>query len=159
MEGLQARFAETLQKELDQLIRLEAVLGQEHELLKQRDTDALSTNSQEKQNLIKSVDALGRDRLGLLQGAGIAIDKDSLLTFVNADTTGELPRLWNELEAVLIRCQKQNQVNGILLETGKQTTEQLLGILLGEGDPKETELYDAKGSTSSSFLNGRSIKV
>jgi flagellar biosynthesis/type III secretory pathway chaperone len=159
MEGLQARFAEILQKELDQLIQLEAVLGQEHESLKQRDTDALSKISQEKQNLIKSIEALGRDRLAQLQGGGTAIDKESLLSFVDAESSGELRRLWNELEAVLLRCQKQNQVNGIMLEMGKQHTEQLLGILLGEGDRKETETYDAKGGTSSSFLNGRSIKV
>ncbi len=157
MDKLQARFAQILQSELDQLLLLEAVLGQEHEGLKLRDADAIAKNTKQKQDLISAIEALGRERQGLLQGAGLGNDQEATLAFIDAEP--QLRSKWDELEAVLLRCQKQNQINGMLLEKGKQQTQQILGILLGEGSRKETELYDAKGSTSSSFLNGRSVKV
>jgi flagellar biosynthesis/type III secretory pathway chaperone len=157
MDTFQVRFAEILQNELGQLARLELVLGQEHEALKLRDNEILAKNTKEKQELIVSIEALGRSRLELLQSGGKGKDKESLLAFVNAEP--QLRSQWDELEAVLLRCQKQNQINGVLLEKGKQQTQQLLGILLGDGNRRETELYDAKGSTTPSFLNGRSVKV
>ena len=157
MNALQVRFAEILQDELGQMTRLEVVLGLEYEALQQRDSDALIKNTQEKQQLITAIESRGRERLELLQGAGYGIDKEAVLGFIDAEP--QLRRRWDELEVVLLRCQKQNQVNGILLEKDKQLTKQLMGILLGEGSRKNTELYDAKGSTSSSFLNGRSVKV
>ena len=157
MDALQVRFAEILQDELGQMTRLEVVLGLEYEALQQRDSDALIKNTQEKQQLITVIESRGRERLELLQGAGYGIDKEAVLGFIDAEP--QLRRRWDELEVVLLRCQKQNQVNGILLEKDKQLTKQLMSILLGEGSRKNTELYDAKGSTSSSFLNGRSVKV
>jgi flagellar biosynthesis/type III secretory pathway chaperone len=157
MNSLQAKFGAVLQNELVQLSQLEVVLGQEHVALNQRDSDALVLNSKEKQRLITSIEALGRERLGLLNGAGQGQDKEAILAFV--ESAPQLRRQWDELEAVLIRCQKQNQVNGMLLEKGKKQTQQLLGILLGETNRKDTELYNAKGGTSPSFLNGRSVKV
>lgn len=157
MDTLQARFAEMLQRELAQLLQLEVVLGQEHEALKLRDAAEITKNTESKQQLILAIETQGRERMALLQGAGKGTDKEAVLAFVDAET--QLRSRWDELEAVLLRCQKQNQINGMLLEKGKQQTQQLLGILLGEGTRKETELYNAKGSTSSSFLNGRSVKV
>lgn len=157
MDTLQARFAEMLQRELGQLTQLEVVLGQEHEALKLRDSAQITQNSEAKQQLILAIETLGRERMALLQGAEQGTDKEAVLAFVDAEP--QLRSHWDELEALLLRCQKQNQINGMLLEKGKQQTQQLLGILLGEGTRKETELYNAKGSTSSSFLNGRSVKV
>ena len=139
------------------MTRLVAVLGQEHEALQQRDSDALEKNTQEKQNLIAAIEKQGRERLELLKAAGIDTDRESVLSFVDAEP--ELRSRWDELESVLLECQKQNQLNGLLLEKGRQQTQQILGILLGEGSRKETELYNASGTTFSSFLNGRSVKV
>jgi flagellar biosynthesis/type III secretory pathway chaperone len=157
MDNIQSRFADLLQSELTQLGRLEHVLQQEHTLLAQQDSAGLVENAKEKQSLIVSIESHGRERLQLLQAAGKGTDKEAVLAFV--DTNPQLRDQWEQLEAVLLRCQKQNQVNGMLLEKGKQQTQQLLDILLGEGKRKGTELYDAKGTTSSSFLNGRSVKV
>lgn len=157
MDRLQARFSEILQNELGRLTELESVLGQENLALQQRDADVLLLNAKEKQRLITLIESLGRERLGLLNGAGLGQDKEAILAFVAAES--QLSRQWDELETILTRCQKQNQVNGMLLEKGKKQTQQLLGILLGETTRKDTELYNAKGSTSPSFLNGRSVKV
>jgi flagellar biosynthesis/type III secretory pathway chaperone len=157
VDELQSKFVEILQRELSQLAQLEAVLRLENEALKQRDTDAIEKNSSEKQSLIASIETLGKQRLALLQAAGKGTDKDSVLAFVN--TEPKLQERWDELEAILQRCQKQNQVNGMVLETSRQQTQQILGILLGQESRKDTQLYDAKGGTSPSFVNGRSVKV
>lgn len=157
MNRLKAKFSEILQNELGQLTQLETVLDQENLALQQRDADVLLSNAKEKQRLIVLIESLGRERLGLLSGADLGQGKEAILAFVNGEP--QLRSQWDELEAVLTRCQKQNQVNGMLLEKGKKQTQQLLGILLGETTRKDTELYNAKGSTSPSFLNGRSVKV
>ena len=157
MNSLQAGFATILQKELGQLAQLEVVLSQEHAALKQRDSDALVTNTDEKQRVIESIESCGRERSRLLQDAGIATDKDTVLAFVKMSP--ELLSKWNELEVVLLRCQEQNKINGLLIDRGRQQTTQILKILLGDGGNENTELYDAKGSTSSSFSKSQSIKV
>lgn len=157
MDELQARFSQILQTELGQLARLELVLGQEFDALKQQNNDALSENLEEKQKLIHEIESLGRQRLELLRGAGQGDDKVAVLAFVSAEA--ELNTRWQELEATLLRCQKQNQVNGMLLEKGKMQAQQLLGVLLGKESGSDGATYDAKGATSSSFSNGRSVKV
>ena len=157
LQRINPRFLEILQGELAMLARLEVVLGLEMSALERRDIDALTENTKEKQDLISSIEKLGRERRALLQGAGVATDKEAVQALVEAEPA--LRGQWSELESVLLRCQQQNQINGILLEKGKQQTRRLLGILLGEGNRKETELYDARGSTSPSFLHGRSVKV
>ena len=137
MATLQARFAEMLQRDLGQLTQLEVVLGQEHEALKLRDSAQITQNSEAKQQLILAIETLGRERMALLQGAEQGTDKEAVLAFVDAEP--QLRSHWDELVALLLRCQKQNQINGMLLEKGKQQTQQLLGILLGEGTRKDPE--------------------
>lgn len=157
MDRLQSDFLNVLQQELGQLTRLESVLGQEHEALKRRDSDALLPLIKEKQTLVTAIEALGGELPALLKRAGHSNDKEAVLVFI--DTAPQLRQQWDELEALLLRCQRQNQVNGVLLERGRWQTQQLLGILLGEGNQRETELYNAKGTASPSFLHGRSVKV
>ena len=156
MDKLQAKIAEIVQNELGQLARLEHVLGQEHEALKARDNDALATTTSEKNQLVAALEAKGRERIELLKAAGMGADQEAIHAFV--ETEPQLLALWQQLEAALLKCQKQNQVNGMVLEKGRQQAQQLLGILLGE-NKRHTETYDAKGGTSSSFSNGRSVKV
>ena len=146
-----------LQQQLGQLARLQAVLLQEQAALQQRDGDALSAIDVEKQQLVSDLDGLSRNLTGELQAAGHGSDKGTLHTFITAEAT--LQPLWQQLEAALLACRKQNQVNGILLEKGRQQTQQLLSILLGGPSQKDGMLYDAKGSASSSLGNGRSVKV
>ena len=152
VKTLQVGFAEIVTHELEQLARLESVLDQEYESLKQRDSDALESNTAEKQQLIAAIEKDGRERLALLQNTGHGTDRGAVLAFVQAEP--KLRRMWDELRSVLLRCQ-----HGMLIEMGRQQTQQLLSILLGEGERKNTELYDARGSTLSSFANSRSVKA
>lgn len=157
MDSLQAKFSQIVQRELDELAKLEEILRQEHDTLKQRDSDALIEITQVKQKLIESVESFWNERLVLLQGAGYSTDKEAVLNLVSTDS--QLVSQWDELESVLLNCQQQNQVNGLLVDMSRQQTQQLLSILLGEDSLKGAELYDAKGSTSSSFSNSQSVKV
>lgn len=156
MDKLQAKIAEIVQQELGQLAQLEVVLGQEHEALKKRDNDALASSTAEKNQLVTALERRGSERIELLKAAGLGADQEAIHAFV--ETEPQLQALWQQLETALLNCQKQNQVNGMLLEKGRQQAQHLLGILLGE-NKQHTETYDAKGGTSSSFTNGRSVKV
>jgi flagellar biosynthesis/type III secretory pathway chaperone len=157
MDTIQARIAQMLRDELAQLGQLESVLLKEHELLAGQESEALLSNAKEKQLLIGQIEARGQERLKLLQLHGVGTDKDAVVGYM--DSAPQLQGLWQEMENVLHRCQKQNQVNGVMLEKGRRQTEQLLAILLGEGRSKGTQLYNAKGAATSSFSNGRSVKV
>ena len=148
-----------MRRELGQLTRLEGVLGQEHEVLKQRDLNRLEEKTTEKQAVIEELAAASRERITLMKNAGIEQNLDSVISYLNQLGGEELTEVWKELEAALARCQKQNQINGMMLEKGKQHTRQLLGLLLGESDSSQNQLYDSSGATSSSFSNGRSVKV
>lgn len=155
--NLEGRIAEFLRQEIEQLTRLEGILEREVETIKQRDATALSENTLEKHDVIGKIETLGRERLNLLHKAGISNKKEDIVAYLS--TTPQLDKLRRVVESKLLNCQEKNQVNGILLEKDKQQVQQLLGILLGENVTQDEGLYNAKGNTSSSFVNGRSVKV
>lgn len=161
MDKLSTTLFGKLKQELALLGQLEAVLAQEFTALEQKNTDEVTKNSNKKQELVAQLEQQGQERLGILQQAGVASGKEGLDEILRSESSGELKSLWGELETTLLRCQKQNQVNGILLEKGRQQTQQMLNILLNEGEAGQDDgIYDASGnSTSSSFPNGRSVKV
>lgn len=161
MDKLLSELSDAIQKELLLLEQLEVVLTQETSALEKQNADDISEKSKEKQNLASELEQCGLERVAMLKQAGHEPGKEGIAALASADSSGKLEQLWRDLETSLLRCQKQNQVNGILLEKGRQQTQQLLNILLNEGEVNQADaLYDASGSsTSSSLPNGRSIKV
>lgn len=152
MANLEQAVAATLQRELDGMNRLEAVLGQEQDALRRRDAQALSTLAGEKQRLVDEIELPGRERQALLQGTAGDVGHTLIAT------RPALQALWQELQGAVQRCQAQNQVNGILLEKGRQQAQQLLALLLGQPAQQEP-LYNARGGAATAFSHGRSLKV
>lgn len=151
-----AGMAELLQQELVQLAHLEQLLGEEQEAMLRRNSEEMGELAKRKQALIERVEGLEGERLQRLMPNGGVAERDAWKEVLGADS--RLAVQWQRLEAVLLRCRKQNQVNGVLLERDRQQTQQLLRLLLG-GEGKATSTYDARGSAHASYAHGHSLKV
>lgn len=158
MQTLHQPFLDILLQETEAVACLLVVLTREHEVLLRRDTDAIEAVVAEKEEALEQLNRLASQRAALLKQAGCSPDKNGFYAFIGNDESGELAGQWRLLEERLHDCQQQNQLNGMLLESSRQLTEQMLSIIVGRGGEK-TELYDQRGASKASFGQNTSIKV
>lgn len=151
-------FARILQQETEAIKVLLDVLQREHQALGRRDVALIHDILAEKEQQLAQLDQLAQQRNQLLQQLGLSTDKSGFDSFIASDSSGLLAKHWAGLEGLLRECQRQNQVNGTLLEAGKQVAQQTLSILTGQ-DMSQNELYNQSGKTSSDLGKGTSIKV
>jgi len=150
-----------LQKELASSTGLLAVLKAEHESIARRDTDALQRAVTEKQGFLAQLDASHGQRLQMIRGAGLDPDRQGFEELLSrcAAAGHDMRGSWDAVKEALIACQRQNQINGKVLESNRRTTHRALSMLLG-GQGDSTELYDQAGkSTPSLGGGGRVIKA
>ncbi len=147
-----------LREELESSARLLAVLKTEHEAIAQRDTDTLQQVVADKQQLLEQLDGCHGRRVQLMQDAGLASGRESFENILSqcADAGSDLASGWSEVKDMLLACQRQNQINGTVLESSRRTTHQALGILLG-GQGDDTELYNQAGKSTPSTIGGRKV--
>lgn len=157
MQPIHEQFRNVLRQEAEEVERLLEALNREHEVLLSRDTDAISAVVAEKEEALGRLNALAGQRKALLKQAGYSDDKAGFSAFLESDSSGTMTELWHSLEEGLRACQQQNQINGMMLESSRQQTEQMLQLLLGHGH--KTELYDQRGSSKTSYGKSTSIKV
>lgn len=158
MNEAQQQFEQILQRESALVGELAAILEQEHELLARRAAEELESVVAAKDKTLQELARLGEERTAVLKRAGFSGDKQGFQSFLQADGSGRLQALWQPLEAALRDCQERNQVNGKLLEIGRQQAQELLSLLLGR-ESAPSELYDQHGNTSTSFGRNSSVKV
>ena len=151
-------FTSLLQQETTAVKHLLEAIQQEQQALGARDASVVAAAVADKERLLGQLDGLAHQRAELLQQAGLAADKLGFQKLLEGDDSGQLAGLWSELEALLKECQKQNQINGTLLESGRQTAQQILSILTGR-EMGQNELYNQRGETSASLGQNTSIKA
>lgn len=151
-------LGDLLRQELEAAVRLRVVLGTEHEAIARRDTDTLQQAVAEKQELLAHLERSHKQRLALLSASGMDADPDGFVTLLArcADSGHDWSSRWDELKETLIACQRQNQVNGAVLENSRRATHQALSILLG-GQADSPELYNQAGKAMPSQLGGSRI--
>ncbi|GAB4290714.1 MAG: hypothetical protein Kow0096_04400 [Thiohalomonadaceae bacterium] len=152
-----------LQAEQECAARLLIVLEMEHEAIARRDTDTLQQAVADKQKLLAQLEASHGRRLQLLQTAGLQAGPEGFDTLLAECSGGqghaELASLWTRTKAALESCQRQNQINGAVLESSRRITLSALSILLG-GQAEGSELYNQSGkATTSPFGGNRVIKA
>ncbi len=151
-------FLQLLQQEQAAVQQLLATLQQEHQALGARDVDAIDQAVAAKEQQLAQLGQLAQQRNQLLEQAGVSADKEGFSQFIASEPSGKLKQRWDELETLLRECQRQNQINGSLLETGRQVSQELLSILTGQ-DFGKNELYNQRGRTSSAMGQNTSFKV
>lgn len=144
-------------------MRLLTVLVTEHEAIARRDTDALQQAVADKQTLLAQLEVSHGCRLQLLQTAGLQAGTEGFDTLLAGCSGGqghvELASLWTRTKTALESCQRQNQINGAVLESSRRATHRALSILLG-GQAEASELYNQLGkATTSPFGGNRVIKA
>lgn len=117
----------------EQLSRMQAVLAEEFDLLKQHQALALPALAERKQQLLAAIEALDKE---LAEQPDL---RQRLAAFPS-----ELQALQNKLDA----CQEQNDLNGRLLELSIVSNRRLASFLTKLRD-RNSLTYDAKGNTRS----------
>lgn len=121
-------------RQLSQLHALEALLLHEKETLQQHDPLALNEVTQQKNLLLVAIKELDSQ---------IGTDQQ----FLQDKKAGLLEQELHDIEAVLMRCQQQNQINGHIIQQSQLSVERMKTSLL-ESKTKTGLTYNSKGKKS-----------
>ena len=121
-------------QQLSQLTQLEALLLTEKEVLQQQTPDALITITAEKNALLVAIQDID-NRIG------------QSFEFKQEKLAGNFDQALSDIEAILVRCKKQNQINGQIIHQSQLSVERMKTSLL-ESHNKSSMTYDNKGKTS-----------
>jgi len=125
---------ELLVQQHQQLTTLAQIIANEKEILQQHDPQALLTVSQEKNTLLIAIQQLDQ-KIG--QNQGFAQDK----------AAGKLTKQLAVITELLTHCQKQNLINGRIIQQSQLAVERMKTSLL-ENHNKSAITYDKKGKKS-----------
>ncbi|MGB1800058.1 MAG: flagella synthesis protein FlgN [Gammaproteobacteria bacterium] len=134
MNDHQGRLQSLLKQESSVLEDLYTVLQKELLALKERNFESISSLAEEKNMLLVNLEKLDRDRQQYSQETETSV-------------TNEIAQLQSEIKVYLDKCQKQNSINGGIIEVSKLFNEKMLDIISGN-DTKEAT-YGATGKNNS----------
>lgn len=139
--------------------RLLSVLEAENEYVANRDSEGLERIVEEKRLLIDELEACYRRNSGILGHAGMSADLHGIgEALQQCQPAGKtLEQAWESLKEKVFACEKQNLVNGKLLESSRRVTQQALSILLG-GTGDGGELYTQSGKATAPNLGGHTLR-
>ncbi len=123
-----------LAQQHEQLKSLEIIIANEKEILQQHDPDALIKISNEKNDLLLAIQALDQQ---------ISVNQ----AFAQDKAAGKLEQELEAIAKLLAHCQKQNQVNGQIIQQSQLAVERMKTTLL-ESHNKSAITYDNKGKKS-----------
>lgn len=150
------RLNDLLRAEYECAGRLLAVLEAEADALLKRDLDGLEKLVEEKHRLMVGFDRFDADTRRLLADYDHAEGRSDIRGCINwCDDSGQLLRGWKALMDRVARCQQQNRVNGITLDSSRRHAQHALNIL--RGLPSAPDLYSAAGLTAQPGDSGRSL--
>jgi flagellar biosynthesis/type III secretory pathway chaperone len=125
----------SLQREIQAGGQLIEALRREHQALSANNIDRLNEAVAQKAGLVAAMEDCDRDRTALLRAAGFDADRtaiDRLLDRYDPQRRSGIPRAWTRLLEIGADCQRQNLINGIIIQAGQQHTRQALAILRGQ---------------------------
>lgn len=147
-----------LEQEVAALQQMIDLLQAEHQALRERDSDALTTAVQQKQQQLTQLAHLDQSRDKLLQQAGHASNATGLSDYIRTqDDAAALSQLQTRFLALAADCQKQNQINAILAEGQRYHVERILGLLHAGGSTSEG--YGRRGQVIHSAQHSTTVKA
>lgn len=120
---------DAIKQELAALDRFIDLLKLEQAALVSSDVDGLIALSQKKLKLAEELNALGRQRVALLQQAGLSGDTAGMEQFLSGQPAASA-KLWAALAEQARTAQRLNQTNGKLIQTHLQHNQQALSALM-----------------------------
>lgn len=135
-----------LEKEKAVAQQLHQLLQDENQALKEQDPTSILELAEKKQQLLLSLNQLSQQRKDMLLQAGLGEN----LQVIESQTTlpVRIHQSWNALLELIQSCQKQNWLNGTLIERGRQVTHELQKIITGRDGQNEAGIYGQNGQTN-----------
>jgi len=121
-------------QEADTLTTLLSLLQKESTLLSENNPEALAGIANDKKKILGTLELLERERISSFSSQGKQASQHEFEEYVDQlheDTQGQLANNWQHVKSLGIQCQRQNLVNGNVIECNRQATEQLLSLLHG----------------------------
>lgn len=129
------RLDACLQSEIQAGGQLLETLRREHKALAADDPALLNETVAQKAGLVATMESCGGERRALLRAAGLGADRaamDTLLERHDPQRRSDIRRNWTRLLELGAECQRQNLINGIIIQAGQQHARQALAILRGQ---------------------------
>ena len=116
--------------------QLHQALVAEYDALKQRDHESFDEIVLKKQEYASKLDDNEKALFDVLASEGFGHSQEGLQAFMDSLTDKPDPHdiktIWSELHPVLQECQKQNQVNGRILNLSLINVQQAVNLLKGQ---------------------------
>lgn len=125
----------------------------EREALKTRDSDALETILQNKNECIQVLENSAKQRAMWSQQAAQNDPENGWDTIIDSLSETQVKEQWSTLKQLFKRCKEENEINGRLVARNQQVFGRLIEILRGQTNTPN--LYNAKGNASSNAGSNR----
>ena len=143
----QQELVQLLQREVNHVQNLMHSLEQEYAALAEQHTSTLEEVVRKKQETIRELEHIGRQRESLLAAMNTSTE-EQLNNAANTPTGNkQLSALWNELVLLAEKCQEMNRINGSIVELVSRQSRHAIDILHGISPSLSSrpELYDQTG--------------
>ncbi len=133
--------------ETEVLARLEGLLDQEHEVIRNNDIDGLERTGDARQNCIVELARIQVERRTLCRMMDVTMDPQGIERLLQwCDASHELQARWATCADRARRCRDANERNGALVSARLKRVEGLLDVLTGRTHAAQP-IYSASGST------------
>ena len=139
----QIRIKDLIQQETGFTRRLLEALHSENQALCSNDFATVEQLTPLKQQIIEALSTLEQQRESLLRQAGFSNDKSGMTKFIT-QCDENIEQDWQILLDIVSECNRQNEINGIMINTASRQTSSALSILKGQL-PGENIHYGSKG--------------
>ncbi len=119
-------------------------LEQEHLALQDLHSKDLEQIVREKQQTTEALEQQVRLHGALLSQMGLAQEKDATSRLIATEPSPALSKLWQDIRETAERCQKQNEINGQIIEASRQQTQRAIEVLIPHADNRKP-VYGRKG--------------
>ncbi len=144
MDARADAFCTLIRSEIDTAETLLSCLKEEHEALKQLSSEALEKAVAKKLALLEQMSRHANERIALLERAGFSNTSDHVETFIAEQAADALPS-WHRLVDIAADLEKQNQINGSMIQLSQQRTQMALDLATRPEDKPRT--YGKTGYT------------
>lgn len=146
-----ALLTEALTEEVDGFNKFKALLLTEQDALIRGDVAALSEITETKDIYAQKLNELAANRTQLVNSLGFSDTREGMAQWVNQSSV-QMVNLWNALLKLAKEIQRMNEVNGKLINTRLQYTQQSLSALLTAVN--QANLYGPTGQPNAAPPSG-----
>ncbi|NOY62832.1 MAG: flagellar protein FlgN [Gammaproteobacteria bacterium] len=153
MTSIEKTIGDLLLQQKHMATTLLALLDSEHTALAERDEPSITAIASSKQQAVMQLEQLKKRCDNTLSQHGLSSGKNGIERLIqnSMHTAAErtaLTQHWQQLKAELLKCQRQNQINGSIIAANRHRTRCALGILSAQSGSDDNLIYGENGESS-----------